>query len=219
MSNSEAAHRRFVVLISGRGSNMQQIITQAQAGNWSAAFVRVISNESDAPGIDWAKARGLATSVLPHRDFASRDAFDARLADMIEQEAPDYVLLAGFMRILTPAFVSRFKNKLVNIHPSLLPDFTGLHTHKRALEAGVAKHGCTVHLVTDQLDHGPIIAQAALAVRANDTPASLQQRVLKAEHVLYPQVVQWLAQGQVQVNESGQINVTGVSSRHLWIES
>jgi len=217
MSNSQAAHRRFVVLISGRGSNMQHIITQARVGNWPADFVRVVSNEPDAIGLQWAKSQGLATTALSHRDFASRAAFDARLGDIIEQEAPDYVLLAGFMRILTPAFVARFKNRLVNIHPSLLPAFAGLKTHERAIDAGVGWHGCTVHMVTDELDHGPIIAQAALAVQPEDTVESLTQRVLQAEHQLYPQVVQWLAQGQVKVSEAGEIKLSNISQRHLWI--
>jgi len=219
MSNSKAAHRRFVVLISGRGSNMQQIITQARVGHWPADFVRVVSNEPEAIGLQWAQAQGLATTALSHRDFASRAAFDARLGDIIEQEAPDYVLLAGFMRILTPAFVSRFKGRLINIHPSLLPAFAGLKTHERAIEAGVGWHGCTVHVVTDELDHGPIIAQAALVVQPEDTAESLTQRVLQAEHQLYPQVVQWLAQGQVQVSEAGEITLSGISQRHLWINA
>jgi phosphoribosylglycinamide formyltransferase-1 len=208
---------RFVVLISGRGSNMQHIVNQAQQGQWPAQFVRVIANERDAPGIAWAQARGIPNTVLEHRSFARREQFDHQLAQVIEQDRPDYVLLAGFMRILSPQFVRKFKNRLVNIHPSLLPAFPGLRTHAQAIAAGVGWHGCTVHFVTDELDHGPIIAQAALAVSADDTAQSLAQRVLQAEHLLYPRVVHWLAQGQVRVDGAGQVALNGVTERHIWI--
>jgi phosphoribosylglycinamide formyltransferase-1 len=216
MTDSSASNRRFVVLISGQGSNMQQIVEQARAGCWPASFVRVISNKADSEGLAWAKANGLPTAVLPHADFASRQAFDEALACLIEQDQPDYVLLAGFMRILTPEFVARFKNRLINIHPSLLPAFTGLKTHERALAAGVGWHGCTVHFVTETLDHGPIIAQAALPVNEQQSAQDLAARVLRLEHVLYPRVVQWLAQGQVQLDQSAQVQVHGVSQRHFW---
>lgn len=212
-----AASRRFVVLISGRGSNMQQIVTEARQHRWPAQFVRVIANQASATGLAWAQNQGIPTSVLEHREFATRELFDEHLAQIIEQDNPDYVLLAGFMRILTPAFVARFKNRLVNIHPSLLPAFAGLKTHAQALAAGVGWHGCTVHFVTDELDHGPIIAQAAVPVKADDTPESLAARVLEAEHVLYPRVVQWLAQGRVQVQAPAQVTVQGVSDRHIWM--
>ncbi len=218
MTDPDAVNRRFVILISGRGSNMQQIIEQAQAQAWSAEFVRVISNRADAPGIEWAKQKGLATAVLPHSEFADRQAFDDRLAEMIETDRPDYVLLAGFMRILTPGFVARFKNRLVNIHPSLLPAFPGLKTHEQALAAGVGWHGCTVHFVTDKLDHGPIIAQAAVPVKTGDSVRVLADRVLRAEHQIYPRVVKWLAQRRVHINQTGQVELDGVAERHLWMD-
>lgn len=217
MTNTTADACRFVVLISGRGSNMQQIVEQSRAIGLPAEFVRVISNQTDAPGIDWAKRQGLATAVVPHREFTDRQAFDDRLAEVIEQDNPDYVLLAGFMRILTPSFVARFRHRLVNIHPSLLPAFPGLKTHEQAIAAGVGWHGCTVHFVTDQLDHGPIIAQAAVPVKADDTPETLADRVLVAEHQVYPRAVQWLAERRVHVNEAGQVAIDGVTERHLWV--
>lgn len=216
MTDPHAAARRFVILISGRGSNMQQIIEQARAQGWPAEFVRVIANEADAPGIEWAKRQGLATAVVAHREFADRQAFDDRLAEVIQADCPDYVLLAGFMRILTPGFVAKFRNRLVNIHPSLLPAFPGLKTHEQAIAAGVGWHGCTVHFVTDQLDHGPIIAQAAVPVKADDTPEVLSARVLGVEHQIYPRAVQWLAEGRVQINQAGQVALSGVTQRHLW---
>lgn len=212
-----AAPRRFVVLISGRGSNMQHIVEQARKDHCQAEFVRVIANQADAQGLEWARAQGIPTSVVEHHEFATRELFDERLAEIIEPEKPDYVILAGFMRILTPGFVARFQDRLINIHPSLLPAFPGLKTHARALAAGVGWHGCTVHFVTDDLDHGPIIAQAAVAVRAGDTADSLAQRVLEAEHALYPRVVQWLAEGRVRVGSAGKVSIDGVEDRHIWM--
>lgn len=217
MTDPHAVARRFVILISGRGSNMQHIIEQSEKQGWPAEFVRIIANKAQAPGIAWANDRGLPTSILPHRDFANREAFDERLAEIIEADRPDYVLLAGFMRILTPGFVAKFRNRLVNIHPSLLPAFPGLNTHDQALAAGVGWHGCTVHFVTDQLDHGPIIAQAAVPVKADDTAQTLSERVLVAEHRIYPRVVQWLALGRVSVSEAGQVAIADVPERHLWV--
>jgi phosphoribosylglycinamide formyltransferase-1 len=218
MTQPHAATRRFVVLISGRGSNMQCIVEQAQAQRWPAEFVRVIANEEHAGGIAWAQSQAIPTSVVPHRAFDSRRAFDEQLALTIEAERPDYVLLAGFMRILTPEFVRRFKNRLINIHPSLLPAFPGLKTHAQAIAAGVGWHGCTVHFVTDQLDHGPIIAQGAVAVSDTDDASTLEQKVLGIEHVLYPRVVQWLAEGRVKINDAGQVCLNGVIKRHLWMQ-
>ena len=157
---------------------MQEIIRHNQAVASPAEFVLVFSNQNQAPGIEWAKKHGIATAVLAHQEFKTREAFDEQLLALISSQEPDYVLLAGFMRILSTNFVAQFRNRLVNIHPSLLPAFPGLHPHAKALAAGVAWHGCTVHFVTDQLDHGPIIAQAALKVLASDTPQSLAARVL-----------------------------------------
>jgi len=206
---------RFVVLISGQGSNLRAIVQFCRENNVSADFVKVISNVADAPGIEWAKQQGLPTAIISHRDFASRQAFDVALAELVQQCNPDYVILAGFMRILTKDFVSKFENRLVNIHPSLLPAFQGLHTHARALQMGVGWHGCTVHFVTAELDHGPIIAQAALEVEDGDDEASLRNKVLSLEHKLYPMVVSWLANRQVDVDSTGKVTVRGVASRHL----
>ena len=191
-----------VVLISGRGSNLQALL---DAGVPVAA---VISNRADAKGLQVAAARGVAARTLEHRAFASRESFDAALADEIDRHAPRLVALAGFMRILTPAFVARYAGRLVNIHPSLLPAFPGLDTHERALAAGVKVHGCTVHFVTSELDQGPIIIQAAVAVRPGDTPETLAARVLEQEHVVYPRAVRWFLDGRISV-EQGVVRVQG----------
>lgn len=182
----------LVVLISGRGSNLQAIL---DAG---IAVRAVISNRPEARGLLLAECHGVSTRVVPHRDFASREAFDAALAEEIERHAPRLVALAGFMRILTPGFVARFAGRLVNVHPSLLPAFPGLDTHQRALAAGVKLHGCTVHFVTAALDHGPIIVQAAVPVRAGDTADSLAARVLEQEHAVYPQAIRWFLEGRLR---------------------
>jgi len=183
-----------VVLISGRGSNMRSIV-EARTGLDVKA---VISNRPDAPGLAWARSQGLPAIALDHKAHATREAFDAELAAAIERLAPDLVLLAGFMRILTPEFIARFPRRILNIHPSLLPAFPGLHTHRRALEAGVKLHGCTVHLVTPELDSGPIVAQAAVPVLRGDTEETLAARVLEAEHRVYPQVVRWFLEDRVE---------------------
>ena len=206
---------RFVVLISGQGTNLREIVRSCREHNVPAEFVRVISNQADAPGLQWARERGIETAVLSHRDFASREAFDAALAELIQESRPEYVILAGFMRILTEGFVRQFESRMVNIHPSLLPAFTGLHSHARAIESGVGWHGCTVHFVTAELDHGPIIAQAALEIEPQDTPDSLARRVQLLEHQLYPQVVEWLAQGRVSVDQHNKVHVRGVEHRHI----
>lgn len=182
-----------VVLISGRGSNMQALL---EAGLPVSA---VISNRADAKGLQTASARGVATRVIEHRGYATREAFDAALADAIDGFAPRLVALAGFMRILTPAFVARYAGRLMNIHPSLLPAFPGLDTHARALAAGVKLHGCTVHFVTAELDHGPVIVQAAVPVVAGDDEASLAARVLAEEHRIYPAAVRWFLEGRLRV--------------------
>jgi phosphoribosylglycinamide formyltransferase-1 len=180
-----------VVLISGRGSNMQALL---DAGLPVSA---VISNRAEAEGLAIAAARGVATRVVDHRGRAAREDFDAALAAEIERFAPRLVALAGFMRVLTPGFVARYRERLLNIHPSLLPAFPGLHTHERALAAGVKVHGCTVHFVTAELDHGPIVAQAAVPVRSGDDAAALAARVLKQEHVIYPRAVRWFLEGRL----------------------
>jgi len=174
----------------------------------------VISNRPDAAGLAWAAERGIATRIVDHREFASREAFDERLALEIERLRPDFVLLAGFMRILTQGFVERFPRRMLNIHPSLLPAFPGLDTHRRALAAGVKLHGATVHFVTPALDDGPIVAQAAVPVLASDTEQSLAERVLAVEHRIYPQVVRWLAEDRIEFTgrDVVQVRRCGVSS-------
>ena len=191
-----------VLLISGRGSNMQAIL---DAGIPVAA---VLSNRADAPGLAIAARRGVATAVVEHRAHATREAFDAALAAEIDRHAPRLVALAGFMRVLTPGFVARYAGRLVNIHPSLLPEFPGLDTHARALAAGARRHGCTVHFVTERLDHGPVIAQAAVPVLPGDTAASLAARVLEQEHRLYPQAIRWFLDGQLVI-EGDRVRVKG----------
>jgi len=184
--------KRIVILISGRGSNMQAIVQACAAEGWAAQIVAVISNRADAPGLDFARQRGIASVVVDHRPFASREDFDVELARVVDGFAPDVVALAGFMRILTDDFVVRFEGRMINVHPSLLPAFTGLHTHRRAIEAGCKVAGATVHFVTPTLDHGPIIAQAVVPVLPGDTPQTLSGRVLEGEHVMYPRAVRWL---------------------------
>jgi phosphoribosylglycinamide formyltransferase 1 len=192
--------KRIVILISGRGSNMQAIVRACAAEGWPAQVAAVISNRADAPGLDFAREQGIATAVVDHTAFASRDAFDAELATVIDGFAPDVVALAGFMRILTDGFVARFDRRLVNVHPSLLPAFTGLHTHRRAIEAGCKLAGATVHFVVPALDHGPIIAQAVVPVLPGDTPERLAARVLEREHVLYPRAIGWLVHDRLRVS-------------------
>ena len=193
--------KKIVILISGRGSNMEAIVRACADEGWPAQVAAVISNRADAQGLAFARARGIATAVLDHKAFASREAFDAELARTINGFAPDVVVLAGFMRILTDGFVTRYAGRMVNVHPSLLPAFTGLNTHRRALEAGCKLAGATVHFVTPTLDFGPIIAQAVVPVLANDTPEALQARVLEREHVMYPRAVAWLVRGELRVVE------------------
>ena len=185
--------KRYVILISGRGSNMESLLDAGLPGECAA----VISNKPEAAGLASAAARGIATAAIDHRQFASREDFDAALAAEIERHAPDLVLLAGFMRILTDGFVRRFEGRLLNIHPSLLPLFPGVKTHTQALAAGVRVHGATVHFVTPALDGGPIIAQAAVPVLAGDDEAALAARVLIEEHLLYPRAARWFLAGRL----------------------
>jgi phosphoribosylglycinamide formyltransferase-1 len=191
-----------VVLISGRGSNLQAILDAR------IPVSAVISNRADAGGLAIAERRGVATAVVEHRRFATREAFDAALAGEIDRHAPRLVALAGFMRVLTPGFVARYAGRLVNIHPSLLPAFPGLDTHARALAAGAKRHGCTVHFVTAELDHGPIIAQASVPVLPGDTPQTLAARVLAQEHLIYPRALRWFLDGLLVV-EDGKVRVKG----------
>jgi phosphoribosylglycinamide formyltransferase-1 len=190
--------KNIVILISGGGSNMAAIVRAAQRDNWrgrfGAAVQAVISNRPDAGGLAFAREQGIATQVVDHKQFASREDFDAALAAEIDRFAPALVVLAGFMRILTPGFVARYEGRLLNIHPSLLPAFPGLHTHQRAIEAGCRFGGATVHQVTAELDFGPILAQAAVPIVPGDTPATLAARVLSQEHLLYPRAIAELLQ-------------------------
>ncbi|OGA73468.1 MAG: phosphoribosylglycinamide formyltransferase [Betaproteobacteria bacterium RIFCSPLOWO2_12_FULL_65_14] len=192
----------IVALISGRGSNLEALL---DAGLPVSA---VISNRAEAKGLAAAAGRGIPTRVLEHRRFPTRDAFDAALAGEVDAFRPRLVVLAGFMRVLTPAFVARYEGRLLNIHPSLLPAFPGLDTHARALAEGVKLHGCTVHFVTAELDHGPIVIQAAIPVRPDDTAETLAARVLRQEHVIYPRAARWFLDGKLVI-ESGVVRVTG----------
>ncbi len=192
-------HKRIVILISGRGSNMRSVVDACAGERWPAQVVAVISNRPDAAGLDHAAQRGIATAVVDHMTFATRDAFDAALMHAIDAHAPDLVVLAGFMRILGTAFVRRYEGRLLNVHPSLLPAFAGLHTHRRAIEAGCKVAGATVHFVTPELDHGPIVIQAAVPVLPGDDEDTLAARVLDKEHVIYPRAVRWFVEGRLQI--------------------
>lgn len=191
--------KRIVVLISGRGSNMTAIAQAVHDGGWPARIACVIADRPDAAGLERARSYGLDTDVVEFRSFASRTDFEAALAAAIDRHEPDLVVLAGFMRVLGDAFVDRYALRMLNIHPSLLPAFPGLATHRRALQAGVAVHGATVHFVGHALDGGPIVAQAALAVRPDDDEQRLAARVLGLEHRLYPMVVRWFVDGRLSV--------------------
>ncbi|MEK8048759.1 phosphoribosylglycinamide formyltransferase [Ideonella sp. DXS22W] len=207
--------KRIVILISGRGSNMEAIVQRCAAEGWPAQVAAVIANRPGASGLAFAAGHGIATTVVDHTAHASREAFDAALAAAIDAHAPDLVVLAGFMRILGDAFVQRYAGRLLNIHPSLLPAFAGLHTHRRAIEAGCKLAGATVHFVTPALDHGPIVAQAAVPVQPDDTPEALAARVLAVEHVIYPQAVRWFVSDELQVDTAGVVRHRGGASQLL----
>ncbi|MFM2449498.1 MAG: hypothetical protein RIS44_1948 [Pseudomonadota bacterium] len=179
---------------------MEAIVHACARERWNARIAAVVSNRADAAGLAFAQAQGIATAVVNHRDYPDREAFDADLAKAVTSFSPDVVVLAGFMRILTPVFITPFAGRMLNIHPSLLPAFTGLHTHQRALDAGCKVAGASVHFVTPELDHGPIVAQAVVPVLEGDTEESLAARVLKQEHLMYPQAVRWLVDGEVSVD-------------------
>ena len=190
----------IVVLISGRGSNLQSIIDKARDGSLAVEVRAVISNEPDAFGLERARRAGITTRVLNHRDFKSREDFDDALMALVDGFEPGLVVLAGFMRILTPGFVSHYAGRLMNIHPSLLPEFAGLDTHQRAIDAGVAEHGVSVHFVTPSLDGGPVIIQARVPVRKHDDAEALAARVLEQEHVIYPKAIGWFAEGRLSID-------------------
>ena len=192
-----------VVLISGSGSNLQALIDSVAHDGNPARIAAVISNRADAYGLQRAKQAGIATELLDHKQFDGREAFDAALIQAIDAHQPDLVMLAGFMRILTPGFVQHYAGRLLNIHPSLLPKYKGLHTHQRALEAGDSEHGCSVHFVTEELDGGPLVVQAVLPVMADDTAESLASRVHQQEHHIYPLAVRWFAEGRLRLDAQG----------------
>jgi len=191
---------KVAVLISGRGSNLQALLDACAQPGFPATIVRVISNVADATGLERARQAGVATEVINHKAYPSREAFDAALDAAIRASGAELVCLAGFMRLLTPGFTESWRDRMINIHPSLLPSFKGLHTHRRAIEAGVKLHGCTVHFVTPDLDDGPIIAQAAVPVQDGDDEDSLSARVLTAEHRIYPLALKLIGEGRVSVD-------------------
>ncbi len=192
-----------VVLISGSGSNLQALIDSIAHDGNPARIAAVISNRADAYGLLRAQQAGIATAVLDHKQFDGREAFDAALVETIDAFDPQLVVLAGFMRILTPGFVRHYAGRLLNIHPSLLPKYKGLHTHQRALDAGDSEHGCSVHFVSEELDGGPLVVQAVVPVQSDDSPTSLAQRVHEQEHVIYPLAVRWFAEGRLQLTTHG----------------
>ncbi|TDY24006.1 formyltetrahydrofolate-dependent phosphoribosylglycinamide formyltransferase [Paraburkholderia sp. BL6665CI2N2] len=192
--------KKLVILISGRGSNMEAIVRACSNEAWPAQVAAVIANRPDAAGLAFAASHGIATAVVDHRQFPDRDSFDTALAEQIDSFAPDLVVLAGFMRVLTAGFVDHYAGRMLNVHPSLLPSFPGLKTHQQALDAGVRLHGASVHFVTSQLDHGPIVAQAAVPVETGDTPAMLAERVLATEHIIYPRAVRWFVEGRLALD-------------------
>ena len=189
---------RIVILISGSGSNMAAIVDTLKAENVEAEIAAVISNKEDVSGLQKAHDRGIHTEVLSHKNFASREAYDKALIELINDLQADLIVLAGFMRVLSPTFVQYFPDRILNIHPSLLPNYPGLHTHQRVLDAGDTEHGVTVHFVNEELDGGPNVIQAAVEVEAGDTSASLQQKIQLQEHIIYPIAVKWFVEGRLK---------------------
>ncbi|MBC8732209.1 phosphoribosylglycinamide formyltransferase [Paraburkholderia sp. UCT2] len=206
--------KKLVILISGRGSNMEAIVRACASEGWPARVAAVIANRPDAAGLAFAASHGIATAVVDHRQFPDRDSFDAALAEQIDAIAPDLVVLAGFMRVLTERFVDHYAARMLNVHPSLLPSFPGLKTHQQALDAGVRFHGASVHFVTSKLDHGPIVLQSAVPVEAGDTAQSLAARVLATEHIIYPRAVRWFVEGRLALDGS---RVTLTPSEPQWL--
>lgn len=204
------AMKNIVILISGRGSNMQAIVRAAKSEQWPCRIAAVISNRADAEGLVFAAGQGIPTAVVVSKAFPTREAFDTALRIEIDKFSPDLVVLAGFMRILTPAFVDHYAGRMLNIHPSLLPSFPGLATHNQALAAGVKVHGATVHFVTAELDHGPIVEQAVVPVLSDDTEDTLAARVLVQEHIIYPRAVRWFVEGRLSI-ENGLVRVASES--------
>jgi len=211
---------QVVVLISGSGSNLQALIDGAGGADLPIRIRAVVSNEPGAFGLERARRAGIKTRVLNHRDYESREAYDTALGALIDGFEPRLIVLAGFMRILTPVFVARFRGRMLNIHPSLLPKFRGLHTHRRALEAGETIHGASVHFVTEALDSGPVVLQARVPVKPGDDPQRLAARVLSREHRIYPQAVRWFAQGRLGLDATGRPRLDGrVLTRPLQLDA
>ena len=198
--------KNIVILISGRGSNMEAVVHAARNEQWPARIAAVISNKADAKGLEFAARHGIPTAVVANKAFATREAFDAALQAEIDRFAPDLVVLAGFMRILTPGFVDHYDGRMLNIHPSLLPLFPGLHTHQQALDAGETVHGATVHFVTAELDHGPVVAQASVDVLPGDTEDTLSARVLVQEHQLYPHAIRLVVEDRLRI-DNGMVRI------------
>jgi len=210
--------KKIVILISGRGSNMEAIVRASLHEGWPARVAAVIANRPDAAGLAFAASHNIATQVVDHRGYPDRESFDAALAAAIDAHRPDLVVLAGFMRVLTPGFVDRYAGRMLNVHPSLLPSFPGLKTHQQALDAGVRLHGATVHFVTSQLDHGPIVVQAAVPVIAGDDAGALAERVLATEHVIYPRAVRWFVEGRLAL-EGLRVAVTPPEPQWLFADN
>ncbi|MDH6150381.1 MULTISPECIES: phosphoribosylglycinamide formyltransferase [Paraburkholderia] len=206
--------KKLVILISGRGSNMEAIVRACASEGWPARIAAVIANRPDAAGLAFAASHGIATAVVDHRQYPDRDSFDAALAEQIDAIAPDLVVLAGFMRVLSERFVDHYAGRMLNVHPSLLPSFPGLKTHQQALDAGVRFHGASVHFVTSKLDHGPIVLQSAVPVEAGDTAQTLATRVLATEHIIYPRAVRWFVEGRLALDGS---RVTLTPSEPQWL--
>ncbi len=204
--------KNIVILISGRGSNMEAVVRAAQAESWPARIAAVISNKPDAGGLAFAQSRGIPTAVVSNKEFATRAEFDARLQEVIDTFQPDLVVLAGFMRILTAPFVEHYAGRMLNIHPSLLPLFPGLHTHQQALDAGMLEHGATVHFVTAELDHGPSVLQARIPVLPGDTPDLLAARLLAEEHKIYPRAVRLFIEDRLVI-EDGAVRIVASMDR------
>ncbi len=198
-SEKRMVKKRVAVLISGRGSNMMSLVEAADSSDYPAEIVSVISNRPQAPGLEWAAGRGIPTAAIDHTAFKTRDEFDAELDRTLTQAEPDIIACAGFMRLMTPSFVMKWQDRMINIHPSLLPLFKGLHTHQRAIDAGMRISGCTVHAVRPEMDEGPILGQAAVPILPQDTAETLAARILTAEHKLYPQVLALLASHQISI--------------------
>jgi len=211
MTDPDTPALPVVILISGRGSNLQAIIDAVGRHELPIDIRAVISNRPQAAGLQRASRAGIATTIVDHTRYANRQAFDQALQACIDRHQPRLVILAGFMRLLSNDFVAHYRNRMLNIHPSLLPDFPGLNTHQRALDAGCVVHGASVHFVTADMDGGPVVLQARVPVEARDTAASLAARILKQEHRLYPVAIRWFAEGRLTVNDDGQVLLDGVN--------